>query len=179
MCFPGTAIYSCNWKNNNKYLYMSGTSQATPMAAGVAAVILSSRPDLMNNRSASSVDTLFSIMKSNVVKERENYGKYIGVGTTYLPKVFGGFVPISSVEFTVPEKVKRGKSFKVTAVVKPENATTNGIMYANGQATSKYFTIKGSKISVSSKTPVGEYTIYAFSDDHSIYAEPITINIVK
>ena len=43
---PGDLIYSLKHDENDKYKYMSGTSQATPCVAGVIALMLEKNPDL-------------------------------------------------------------------------------------------------------------------------------------
>lgn len=86
---PGVDI----WSTGNQYstyegidnapASMSGTSQATPVAAGEAAVILSS--GLLNGKSGKAkVDALESIMKGNAV----SVGSGMGKGVTSLTKVF-------------------------------------------------------------------------------------------
>ena len=43
---PGDLVYSLKYDENNKYKYMSGTSQATPCVAGVIALMLEKNPAL-------------------------------------------------------------------------------------------------------------------------------------
>ncbi|MBD5508253.1 MAG: S8 family serine peptidase [Lachnospiraceae bacterium] len=57
---PGTEIVS---SYPNGYASMGGTSQATPMVAAAAAYILSVSPDLKNNKTKSTVDTVKEILK--------------------------------------------------------------------------------------------------------------------
>ncbi len=83
---PGVNIYSTI---PGGYGVMSGTSQATPVAAGTAAVILGAdHKDLYDKNGnaltgAAKVDALLKIMQSNVIKAT---GSKIGKGIANLPK---------------------------------------------------------------------------------------------
>jgi serine protease AprX len=46
---PGTKIKSCSHQGTNNYAEMSGTSMATPCAAGVAALLLSAKKNLVGD----------------------------------------------------------------------------------------------------------------------------------
>lgn len=86
LAFPGVNIYSTLGSGNSSYGYMSGTSQASPAAAGTAAVILSARPDIKNMTGKARVDALLRVMQQNAIKCTASG---MGAGTTYLPKVLG------------------------------------------------------------------------------------------
>lgn len=78
---PGVYIWSTG--NDGDPEIMSGTSQASPVAAGEAAVILSS--GLLDDKSGKAkVDALESLMKKNTVAAGSGMGK----GVTSLTKVF-------------------------------------------------------------------------------------------
>lgn len=78
---PGVSIWSTG--NDGGFEIMSGTSQASPVAAGEAAVILSS--GLLDGKSGKAkVDALESLMKKNTVAAGSGMGK----GVTSLTKVF-------------------------------------------------------------------------------------------
>lgn len=84
LCAPGVGIWS-SYKDG-KYYSMDGTSQASPVAAGEAAVILAGDASLKEMaRGSARVDALEKKMKANVVRAS---GSQIGVGVTSLTKVF-------------------------------------------------------------------------------------------
>ncbi len=81
LSFPGVSIYSTV---PGSYGTMSGTSQASPAAAGTAAVILSAREDIRKKTGRARVNALLSAMKSSTTKCATSG---MGAGTTYLPGV--------------------------------------------------------------------------------------------
>lgn len=92
---PGTDICSTSFRiiSENPYnasegfQMMSGTSQATPVAAGEAAVILSANlPALEGKTGKAKVEALLKIMQANVIKTGDSQ---IGKGIVDLPKVLG------------------------------------------------------------------------------------------
>lgn len=88
LAFPGTGIYSTYNEAADSYTYMDGTSMASPVAAGVAAVILSGSdqiPELKGKTGTLRVDTLYDIMAENA---RKCPSAGTGAGTTWLPSVF-------------------------------------------------------------------------------------------
>lgn len=89
LAFPGSNIYSAFNLNRSGYVSKSGTSMACPVAAGVAAVILSGAselPELAGKTGSERVDALYKIMADNAIKSSS---AGTGAGSTYLPKVFG------------------------------------------------------------------------------------------
>ncbi|MBR5593237.1 MAG: S8 family serine peptidase [Bacteroidaceae bacterium] len=54
---PGDLIYSLKHDENDKYKYMSGTSQATPCVAGVIALMLEKNPDLTPAQICETIET--------------------------------------------------------------------------------------------------------------------------
>ncbi len=88
LAFPGTGIYSTYNEGSDSYTYMDGTSMACPVAAGVAAVILSGAsqiPELAGKTGTARVDALYDVMADNA-KKCPSAGT--GAGTTWLPSVF-------------------------------------------------------------------------------------------
>ena len=54
---PGDLVYSLKHDENNKYKYMSGTSQATPCVAGVIALMLEKNPSLTPSQICETIET--------------------------------------------------------------------------------------------------------------------------
>lgn len=90
---PGVDIYSTDAfygqsdadGTHTEYIVMSGTSMACPVAAGEAAVILSSTPaELSGKTGGDKVDALLEMMQKNAVK----VGSGMGAGITNLTKMF-------------------------------------------------------------------------------------------
>lgn len=57
VCAPGELIYSLKHDENNKYKYMSGTSQATPCVAGIIALMLEKNPSLTPAQICETLET--------------------------------------------------------------------------------------------------------------------------
>lgn len=120
LSFPGVQIYSTLPDNNNSYGYMSGTSQASPAAAGTAAVILSARDDINAKKGKAKVDALLSAMKSSTTK-CTNSG--MGAGTTWLPGALkiatdmtAPDAPVIGFDPTLTPTDKAGKTYKAKAI---------------------------------------------------------------
>lgn len=134
--FPGVGIYSLNKENVNDYTSKSGTSFATPIAAGVAAVIISK---IKGGRSKSRVDKVISIMK-DAAKASPSSG--MGAGYTYLPKALGisgqdepvETIPAPTIETDVVRKkgdVYEAKVVKLTIKI-PYSASQSFVFTTNG-----------------------------------------------
>lgn len=146
LSFPGVAIYSTV---PGSYGIMSGTSQASPAAAGTAAVILSAREDIRSKSGKARVDALLSAMKSSTTRCTSSG---MGAGTTWLPgvlKLATTTTAPAAPTISITEKAsdKAGKTYiseNVTVTLSTKNAmgveiyyTTDGKTpaYKNGQAT--------------------------------------------
>ncbi|MBD5508140.1 MAG: S8 family serine peptidase [Lachnospiraceae bacterium] len=161
LSFPGVGIYSTV---PTGYGTMSGTSQASPAAAGTAAVILSARQDIRNKSGKARVDALLSVMKSSTTK---CISSGMGAGTTWLPgvlKIATDMTAPDAPTITIAEKAsdKAGKTYiaeNVTVTLSTKTAvgveiyyTTDGKTpaYKNGQITvgekySKAFPVGGAR----------------------------------
>lgn len=86
LCAPGVDIYSTlpTTINTAGYGFMSGTSQATPVVTGTAAVVLSANPAALQGKTGKDrVTALEKLLKGNVTK---GIGGSIGAGIVNLPK---------------------------------------------------------------------------------------------
>ena len=71
---PSDRIYSTDL--NNSYSYKAGTSMACPMAAGVAALVLSSNPALMNSDTPGAAAAVREVMRNSSVGDDFTYGTH-------------------------------------------------------------------------------------------------------
>lgn len=165
LSFPGVHIYSTT--NNGyvdeygetygKYGYMSGTSQASPAAAGTAAVILSARKDIRNMTGKSRVDALLAAMKSSTTKCTDSG---MGAGTTYLPDVLK-----IATDMTAPET-------PVIEVIEEVNETP----IARG-TNKKDYIAESIDVTISTKTAVGVDIYYSTDGKAPAYKNGQIINV--
>ncbi len=148
LAFPGVGIYS-TWNkdedDNHYYVSMSGTSQATPVAAGTAAVLLSAADDipaLWGKTGSAKVDALKSVMCSSAVRAAS---PGTGSGTTYLPKALG--LSTSATRPNAPKFNKKSGIFYAESVdVKISAETYDGVKV--------YYTTDGKTPGYENGTPV-------------------------
>lgn len=144
---PGVNIWSTG--NNGQDKMMSGTSQASPVAAGEAAVILSS--GLLGDKTGSAkVDALESLMKKNTVSAGSGMGK----GVTSLTKVFKLSTATTKPTAPVIDKpVVSADEQSVTITIKAQAGTK--IYYTdNGKAPSFKNGVKGAGTKLAATNPV-------------------------
>ena len=129
LSFPGVHIYSTI---PGGYGYMSGTSQASPAAAGTAAVILSANESMRNKTGKGRVDALLSAMKSSTTKSSSSG---MGAGTTWLPgalKIASDMTAPDAPVIEIKEKPKTGTTYtaeSVTATLSTKTAVSVEIWY--------------------------------------------------
>lgn len=130
LSFPGVHIYSTL---PTGYGYMSGTSQASPAAAGTAAVILSADESIREKTGRAKVDALLSKMKSSTTKCSSSG---MGAGTTWLPGALKIASDISAPDapvITINETPKSGTTYaaeSVTATLSTKTAVDVEIWYS-------------------------------------------------
>lgn len=139
LSFPGVAIYSTTVKNYTDtasghtygdYDYMSGTSQASPAAAGTAAVILSANETIRKKTGKARVDALLSAMKSSTTKCSSSG---MGAGTTWLPGALKIATDMTApdapvIEFDESKYTKSGNNYITESVeVKLSTKTAVGV----------------------------------------------------
>ena len=129
LSFPGVHIYSTI---PSGYGYMSGTSQASPAAAGTAAVILSANETIRKKNGKARVDALLSAMKSSTTKSSSSG---MGAGTTWLPgalKIATDMTAPDAPVITIKGTLKTGTTYEaesVTATLSTQTAVDVEIWY--------------------------------------------------
>lgn len=125
LAFPGVRIYSTV---PTGYGTMSGTSQASPAAAGTAAVILSADESIRSKNGKAKVDALLSKMKSSTTKSS---GSGMGAGTTWLPGALkiatdatAPDAPVITIKETPSPKDRSGKTYIAETVTVTLTAKT-------------------------------------------------------
>lgn len=174
LCAPGVGIWS-SYKDG-AYYSMDGTSQACPVAAGEAAVILAADDSLKGmTKNGARVDALEAKMKGNAVKAS---GSGIGAGVTSLTKVFNlstaSAKPQAPTINIVPDDASKAQKVQVTITAQSGMDiyyTDNGKnpVYKNGatDANTKKYT---SSFSI---TTVSKGTIKAIAVNESGVAGPV------
>lgn len=151
LSFPGVEIYSTV---PSGYDYMSGTSQASPAAAGTAAVILSAREDIRKKTGKDKVNALLTAMKSSTTKCATSG---MGAGTTYLP----GVLKLAT-DMTAPDA--------------PVIDVVNETAYKRG-ANKKDYLAEGIEVTISSKTAVGVDIYYSTNGKTPAYKNGTITNV--
>lgn len=176
LSFPGTDVWSTYNESTSAYEYQSGTSMAAPVAAGVAAVILSGAEDIpaLSGKSGSErVDALFEIMEEYAKK---SVSEGTGAGYTYLPDVFdltvdGMDVVPAKPTFSYPSKTRFTYD---AAEIQLTSATVEGVSIyynVNGKTPSfKNGVVKNGELYDGNSVFVGEkksVTIKAIAVNHA------------
>lgn len=128
---PGVHIYSSISNGTSNYGYMDGTSQATPVIAGVAALILSSGK--VTGSGAQKVDNLLAIMDSGAISN-----KCCSKGTVNVAKALGISYSTTAPGVPVPN-VKPGTFYEESKFIQLSNP-------AGYNDCDIYYTLDGSKI---------------------------------
>ena len=149
---PGEDIYSTYNTGTSSYTYMSGTSQATPVIAGTAAVILSAKPEILSKTGKAKVNALIAVM---------NKGKIAGNGgaasIVSIPKALG-----LATTYDKPKaptfSVKNGTIIEAntTSIVIKKNNSENKVYYS---IDGKDVTFKNGTVSENAKVYTGAITI--------------------
>lgn len=78
---PGNYIYGLDYISNNEYgYYWGGTSQATPLVTGVAALLLSQMPERTPAEIIAIIEATADDMVGNPIEDTEGWDKYYGHG---------------------------------------------------------------------------------------------------
>lgn len=179
LSFPGVHIYSTI---PSGYGYMSGTSQASPAAAGTAAVILSADTSIQAKTGKARVDALFAKMKSSTTKCSSSG---MGAGTTWLPgalKIATDMTAPDAPVITIKETPKTGTTYaaeSVTATISTKTAVGVEIWYTTD---GKNPTYKNGEVLNANKYTEGESIILTGAKKVTIKAialNPITGKVSK
>lgn len=108
---PGNNIYAPDWSGTNGYVsgdYIAdfgGTSASCPMAAGLAALILSQNPGLTNVQVRDLLRSTAEDLVGNPSEDTEGFDNYYGYGriNAYYA-LLGSPPPISKIVFTTPPR---------------------------------------------------------------------------
>lgn len=126
VCAPGESIKSLNYTSNTGYKSMTGTSQATPCVAGIAALMLSKNPEL-------SPADICRILEETSVKLTPTKSNLTGVGRV------DALAAVNAVEAGVGVNEN-----KFEAIVYPNPATDIVTIECDGVKQVKIFGLDGS-----------------------------------
>lgn len=159
LCAPGVRILST--LPNGGYGWMSGTSQASPVAAGTAAVLLGANVKGVKDLSGSKrVDAMEKLLKDNTIKAS---GSQIGKGIVSLPKALKlstTVTPPNKPVFSLkagtykPEQLTGDNALPVTIQAEPGMTiyySTNGKTpsYKNGEVKDGMMAVPGVQVVLS------------------------------
>ena len=142
-CAPGVGIWSTYCKENEKYYMMDGTSQATPVVAGTAAVLLASSESVRNLTGTERVDALRKLMDKGVMKAGST-----GVGKGYIN--LAKALNLASAD-TVPAAPEFSEKSKTTF-----NETSHTIRCTAAEGMKIYYTVNGKAVSYKDGTVMPE-----------------------
>lgn len=162
---PGVHIYSSISNGTSNYDYMDGTSQATPVIAGVAALILSSGK--VTGSGAQKVDNLLAIMDSGAISN-----KCCSKGTVNVAKALGISYSTTAPGVPVPN-VKPGTFYEES---KLNIQLSNPAGYNDCDI---YYTLDGSKITFKDGVISPNAIKYTLSTDIKLEGKStITVNAI-
>ena len=182
---PGTSIWST--LPENQYGYLTGTSMATPMVAGVAALVYSYYEDI-------TLAQTKAIVLNSAKKLPELSGLVITSGMPDALKALSyddaSFMALGITPPTIVTKVKGlsnsyHKNLLITVTDNEDNLSK--VRYAVGTQSAGYFEVgvKGTPLSLTKNVATIKvdktttYTIYALDDTGNETVNVVTINITK
>lgn len=168
---PGSSIYST--LKNGGYGYMNGTSMASPIAAGAAALIYSMRPNLTSGQ--------VKHMLYTTAEDLYTTGKdpYSGYGLVDIQSALEKTKDFRFVSYLNMNRksilVKKGQTFTLTASVSPANATNKKLNWKSSNPSVASVTSSGKVTAKSS----GTATITAVPQDGGKAAAKCKVTVLS
>ncbi len=139
ICAPGELIYSLKHDENNKYKYLSGTSQATPCVAGVIALMLEKNPSLTPAQICETIET-------TAKKLSDSKNNYTGSGRIDALAAVnsidaGEACPFIVLENHIPRTMSAGANKEIEFVVSNTGKGASGNVSAVLSTSDTYVTI--------------------------------------
>jgi len=130
---PGNFIYGLHYNSNTNYnSYWGGTSQATPLVAGIASLLLAQKPSRTPAEIKSIIQSTAEDQVGDPLEDIEGWDKYYGYGRVNAYKALSQILSVDAInrdEFQIfPNPALH--SFKVKY---PENSTSIRIFNSLGQ----------------------------------------------
>ena len=147
ICAPGNLVYSLKHDENDKYKFMSGTSQATPCVAGVMALMLEKNSNL-------TPADICRIMETTAVKLSDTKNNYTGSGMVDALAAINSFdaaneKPYIQIENNSSSLVLPGKTCEVyVALSNIGKAVTSDNATVTLSTNDKYVTISNPEVSL-------------------------------
>lgn len=163
ICAPGELIYSLKHDENNKYKYLSGTSQATPCVAGVIALMLEKNPSLTPAQVCETIE-------ATAKKLSEYKNNYTGSGRIDALAAVNGLEvgaarPFVVLEKYTPRSMSAGVNKEIEFVVSNTGGGVGNSVKAVLSTSDTYVTIVNGTVELGSiqsgETAEGTFTISA------------------
>ena len=165
VCAPGVSVYSAGKASDERYEYSNGTSLATPLTAGVAALVRSARPELTAvqvrdalRETASSASSPGNVLGWGVIDAWEAL-LYHGMVISTNPKIFWNGAQSTVMAWVVSHSPVNTESVRLT-FVHPTEGTQEIAMTLMRPLTSEGV---GSGLYVATLPATAEGTVVRFS----------------
>lgn len=156
---PGNYIYGLNYQSNTNFnSYWGGTSQATPIVAGLAALLLAQNPNRTPAQIKSIIETSADDQVGDPTEDTQGWDQYYGYGRiNALKALSNATTKVSSLQFSQQQLlVYPNPSQHTFTVVIPKNTKFIQVLNALGQ-------------SISSQQILGQETIQFNQSQNGVY----------